>query len=478
MNGIDRGLNGEHEDATASRAVDGMALFPVTILLTITLLQSDGFFPRLSLIADWLPATCACFFGVAFLPLVFMASRYATLLEGKAVRSSMLVLSIAGAFLCWRGIAHSNALVVLAAYACLSLPRAFANCLALVHLARNDNAATFMTVAVAMGGAYAFVALGGTVVVDNPTPYLILTPLALAIIYPLVPQGDGTRPIAPLELATVNPDSFPESKGRLMSAIAVFEGVFGLSSTIFVDASASSLSALCSLGVVGVLWLVARNNHERILDRTFALAASLTTASLTLALAGVGTTFELPQIIGTVAAQVFYIEIWTMLSAIAARNPVGDMLAVAKGLAMSAIAAGLGVCLAWLESENPQFSLVAQVGSSIAFFRYLWFVMRDFSFDERIMLIPSVPAIVESSRDSEAVFEEICDALASSCGLTQRESEVFALLAHGRNAASIMERLHISRSTTKTHVRHIYLKMQVHTQQELIDIVEAKIKDL
>lgn len=471
MNGIDQGLNGKNEGA-----IDSAALFPVAMLLAITILQSEGFYPQLSLIADWLPATCACLYGAAFLPLVFAASRHATFLEGKVFRPSMLVLSVVGAFLCWHGIFQSNALVTLVAYICLALPRAFANCLALVRLARNQSASTFMTVAVAMTGAYTFVALSGPAAAGNPALYLILTILALATTYALLPLSGDTQSVAPLELATVNPDAFPESKGKLMGVIAVFEGIFGLSSTVAGDAPASSVSALCSLGVVGILWLVARNGRDHVFDRMFSLAASLTVTSLTLVLAGVGAQFGLPQIIGTVATQVFYIEIWTMLSAIAARNPIGDMLAVAKGLALSSIAAGLGVCLAWLESENPHFSLVAQVGSSIAFFLYLWFAMRDFSFDERITLIPPVPATVEGPQDSGVAFEEVCTALALSCGLTQRESEVFALLAHGRNAASIMERLSISRSTTKTHVRHIYQKMRIHTQQELIDLVEKEVK--
>ena len=255
MNGIDRGLNGAHESVTTPRAVDGAALFPIAMLLAITVLQSNGFFPRLSLIADWLPAACACLFGVTFLPLVFMASRYAALLEGKATRSSMLILSIAGAFLCWRGISQSNVPVILIAYVCLSLPRAFANCLALIRLARNDNASTFMTVALAMAGAYAFVALGGPAVVENSVPYLALTPLALTMSYVLVPRSASARPVAPLELATVNPDSFPESKGKLMSCIAVSEGVFGLSSTIFGDTSTSSplLGALYPLAIALVV---------------------------------------------------------------------------------------------------------------------------------------------------------------------------------------------------------------------------------
>ena len=35
-----------------------------------------------------------------------------------------------------------------------------------------------------------------------------------------------------------------------------------------------------------------------------------------------------------------------------------------------------------------------------------------------------------------------------------------------------MERLIISANTVKTHTRHIYKKIDVHSQQELIDLVE------
>lgn len=37
----------------------------------------------------------------------------------------------------------------------------------------------------------------------------------------------------------------------------------------------------------------------------------------------------------------------------------------------------------------------------------------------------------------------------------------------------IQEKLFLSHNTVKTHVRHIYAKMDIHSQQELIDIVEG-----
>ena len=57
--------------------------------------------------------------------------------------------------------------------------------------------------------------------------------------------------------------------------------------------------------------------------------------------------------------------------------------------------------------------------------------------------------------------------------LTPRESEILALLAQGRSIAVIQEKLVVSKNTVKTHVKNIYLKLDVHSQQELIDAVRS-----
>lgn len=55
--------------------------------------------------------------------------------------------------------------------------------------------------------------------------------------------------------------------------------------------------------------------------------------------------------------------------------------------------------------------------------------------------------------------------------LTKRETQVFALLARGYNAASIGSELYISTTTAKTHIRNIYSKLGIHSQQELVALV-------
>ena len=67
--------------------------------------------------------------------------------------------------------------------------------------------------------------------------------------------------------------------------------------------------------------------------------------------------------------------------------------------------------------------------------------------------------------------------IAADRGLTPRETEALELLAHGRNAQAIQERMVVSRSTAKTHIRNVYAKLEVHSQQELIDAVELAAGD-
>lgn len=56
--------------------------------------------------------------------------------------------------------------------------------------------------------------------------------------------------------------------------------------------------------------------------------------------------------------------------------------------------------------------------------------------------------------------------------LSMREEEVLAYLLRGRSLASIAEELYVSQNTVKTHVNHIYKKLDVHTREELMKLTE------
>lgn len=57
-------------------------------------------------------------------------------------------------------------------------------------------------------------------------------------------------------------------------------------------------------------------------------------------------------------------------------------------------------------------------------------------------------------------------------GLTRREEEVLACLAEGMNRAQIQDELVLSESTVRTHLRHIYAKLDVHTKEDAISAVK------
>ena len=65
-------------------------------------------------------------------------------------------------------------------------------------------------------------------------------------------------------------------------------------------------------------------------------------------------------------------------------------------------------------------------------------------------------------------FRAKCETVANTYLLSRRETEIMFFLAKGHNAAYIQEKLYISEGTAKTHIRHVYKKTNIHSQQELM----------
>lgn len=71
-----------------------------------------------------------------------------------------------------------------------------------------------------------------------------------------------------------------------------------------------------------------------------------------------------------------------------------------------------------------------------------------------------------------ASLDDRCRVVGEEHGLTPRELEVMQLLVKGRTKAYIAETLYLTENTVKGHARHIYTKLDVHSKQELLDLVE------
>lgn len=57
--------------------------------------------------------------------------------------------------------------------------------------------------------------------------------------------------------------------------------------------------------------------------------------------------------------------------------------------------------------------------------------------------------------------------------LSAREAEVMELLARGNSVARIAEMLVVSENTVRTHSKRIYVKLDIHKRQELVDLIES-----
>lgn len=57
--------------------------------------------------------------------------------------------------------------------------------------------------------------------------------------------------------------------------------------------------------------------------------------------------------------------------------------------------------------------------------------------------------------------------------LSPRETEIFFLIAKGRNAEYVQKTLIISLHTAKTHIANIYHKLGVHSSQEMLSLIET-----
>lgn len=66
-----------------------------------------------------------------------------------------------------------------------------------------------------------------------------------------------------------------------------------------------------------------------------------------------------------------------------------------------------------------------------------------------------------------------CATTAADHALSPREAEILAMLASGKTGPQIQDELFISKDTVKTHIKHIYRKLDVHARDELVALVEA-----
>ena len=157
------------------------------------------------------------------------------------------------------------------------------------------------------------------------------------------------------------------------------------------------------------------------------------------------------------------------------------------GLGVAFMFAGMGAgtmagraCDAMIASGDVQISVVAMLATLclvvVAFMVLPEGVVSQLSQTMRTSRkekeAEEAPAVATADAGAGRL-EQHCACVARDYGLTPRESEVIVLLAYGRTLSIIARDLQIAKGTARTHIENIYRKLDVHKQQELIDLVET-----
>ncbi|MEG2025259.1 MAG: helix-turn-helix transcriptional regulator [Gordonibacter sp.] len=173
--------------------------------------------------------------------------------------------------------------------------------------------------------------------------------------------------------------------------------------------------------------------------------------------------------------QYFYIVLWALWAVAASRGnvPAGwvagwGLLSIQLGQLVGSIAASLAVGLITTELQLAMLS----AGFIFVILIIALFALGGGSANTAWGFVKPV-----EEADTASDFEKAGTRLARRCHLSPREVEVFFLLAKGRNRAFISEELVIGDETTKSHIKSIYRKTDVHSQQELINLIEDEGKE-
>lgn len=150
----------------------------------------------------------------------------------------------------------------------------------------------------------------------------------------------------------------------------------------------------------------------------------------------------------------------------------------------------LGCSPGWIVALSTFFLVAGQIAAMLLFDSVIWLASADAPTAEisaiMAFALPMCSLVFLDEKNSSSGWGAICPGqddtderstiakrLSSEFALTPREVDVALILAKGRNKERAAEELHLARETVKTHAANIYRKLAIHSQQELIDLIEG-----
>ncbi len=310
--------------------------------------------------------------------------------------------------------------------------------------------------------------------------FLLLPFVAIALTgrkaLPIIEQAAVAE--APVDVAVTQPSSFLPLASQLFVCLFLFGVAFGFSLR-FGEAEGVPLSDFFAIIPVAIvaLWIALTPHKGSRVDLIAQISVLFVVAGFFAASALNENARIVSATLLSAGNTLFSIVSWSVLIAVAGRNYKAAVATFAWGRGVTALgsAAGatLGVWAQYAAGSDMHATIFVQGLLILVFVGYALIGLKNFSFSKIISgITPSTDVV--PAKTPEKDFNERCEVLGSKYALSSRELEVFMMLARGRNREYIQEKLVVSRNTVKAHVKHVYAKLGVHTQQELIDLLEEE----
>lgn len=483
------------DDSVPSRLgfYDFAACASLTLLLIAAYLLNAYVFPSVAVI---FPAgrEISTYCGVAFSVVVAVAAyRQPAILNENAWSFACLGLFAMGLAMLSAGLASGSALLVALGSPFGGIGSVWFSVLvglALIKLGAKRSMVIIPTAFVAKYAVQFGLVLAGDAL--HPLVALVLYFTCTAASYMLIRSrvhdmiAAVRTSASPTVLDATNPSSFLPFSSLVYVSIFLFNAACGYAFGSQGQAMPQTTTLLSFVPVAVVFFIVVAARARLSADALYRASALLVFAGFLLVPLSFNDLdgpagFHLSSMLLYAGSDCFSVLTYFLIAAVGSRNPVGALSTSAFAFAASWLGIGCGALLVQgiegLGALDGSTLLWSAAIVTFLFMAYNFVAMKGFSFEEAISGVrPAHPVSAlpdDAAEDHDTShLDQSCDETSAQFGLTPRESDVLRLLARGRTSPVIQEKLFLSHNTVKTHVRHIYAKLNIHSQQELIDIVE------
>ncbi len=295
--------------------------------------------------------------------------------------------------------------------------------------------------------------------------------------------------------------ALPKSFWKLLAVVFVFSCIVAsvYASVVAVSSIATTLSGsrlvmLVRMGLaVGLVCVAVGTEGERLNFGKVYSVVMVVSVALVACLPLVSVLHTVLSQIVSLASVVFELFLWCTLAFVVYQRRLSAVMVFGYGYGAYLLGTGIG----WLFGVQALGSLFSAVGEAFAYMimaiivlacAFLIFSEREFdrlfapveegapTLDELLMkdLAADEAAHDEAEPQRKGRFGAAIEALAEAHQLSPRETDVLRCLAMGYNSSTTASKLHISWNTVRTHTRNVYGKLGVHSQQELIALVDAE----